>query len=989
MGKLVRVEITSQVFDTRAAQKLKLLKSNYQDKITSIEIADVYTIDKNLNSDQLKKIGSILSNPVFQAFSLKYFTPKSFDFAIETGFLPGVTDNAAGTAKEIIEDMLKIKFVKDEGVYTSQILFITTSLSNRQIDKLAQELINPLIQRVHIKSKQQFLKDKGMDFIAPKVTLNHDPQIMTVNLNIDDKELENIGKMGIVGPDGKRRGPLALDLSYMKTIKTYFQQLGRNPTDIELETFAQTWSEHCKHTIFANPIRDVSEGIFKKYIRQTTEQIRKEKGKKDICVSVFTDNSGAIDFDKDFLITHKVETHNSPSALDPFGGAITGIVGVNRDTIGFGLGAKPIANTYGFCFADPDDTKDLYRDQQLSSKMLSPRRILEGVVAGVNSGGNCSGIPTSQGFLYFDERYKGKPLVFVGTVGVIPKKIGSKPSYIKKAEIGDYIVMIGGRVGLDGIHGATFSSESLNSGSPASAVQIGDPITQKKFSDAIVKEARDLMLYNSITDNGAGGLSSSVGEMAKETGGFRVDLEKVPLKYPGLDPWQIWISESQERMTLSIPKKKWERFKNLMEKRGVEATVIGEFTNSNKAEIFYKGKLILDIDMEFLHEGLPQKELEPGHLLTLFKDPKIPETKNLTSTFNKMLNRLNFSSFEFISQQFDHEVQANSVLKSLQGRGRINAEASVIKPLFDSDKGIALSQGLYPLYSDIDTYDMAAASIDTALRNVLSVGADLEKIALLDNFCWCSSTESKRLGQLLKAARACQDIALVYGTPFISGKDSMFNDFKGFDASGNPIKISIPPTLLISSIGIVDDVLKSVSIDIKFPGDLIYVLGETHSEMGGSEFYMMHSKSNKKIGHRLPRVNALKNLRLYKAYKKAVDQELIASSIALSRGGLGIGLAKSAMAGLLGMDVNLKFLKGESYREDFVLFSETQGRFLVTINPKNKKRFEKTMQGNSVSLIGVVTANNSFKITGFKNQIVVDTTVEKLLGSYRERFKNY
>ncbi len=989
MGKVARIEITAKVPDTQAAQKLKQFKTSYGENISQVEIADVYTVDKSFTTEQLEKIGSILSNPVSQTFSLKSIIPKSFDWAIEIGYLPGVTDNVAGTAKEIIEDMLKVKFVNEENVYTSRILFITTSLNHKQIEKIVEGLINPLIQRSHIKSNSQFLKDKGMDPVVPKVKLNHQPQVIEVDLNIDDEELVNIGKVGIKGADGTRRGPLALEPLYMKAIQKYFKQLGRNPTDIELETFAQTWSEHCKHTIFANPIHDVSEGIFKKYIKQTTEQIRKEKGKKDICVSVFTDNSGAIDFDKDYLITHKVETHNSPSALDPFGGAITGIVGVNRDTIGFGLGAKPIANTYGFCFADPDDTKDLYRDQQLSSKMLSPRRILEGVVAGVNSGGNCSGIPTPQGFIYFDERYKGKPLVFVGTLGIIPKKVGASLSHIKQAIKGDYIVMVGGRVGLDGIHGATFSSESLDSGSPASAVQIGDPITQKKFSDALVKEARDLMLYNSITDNGAGGLSSSVGEMAKDTGGFKVELEKVPLKYPGLDPWQIWVSESQERMTLSISKKNWPKFQKLMEKRGVEATVIGEFTNTQKAQIFYKDKKIMDLDMEFLHEGLPQKDLEPGHSLTFFKDPKISEVKNLTSSLNKMLNRLNFSSFEFISQQFDHEVQANSVLKPLQGRGRVNGDTSVIRPLFDSNKGIALSQGLYPLYSDINTYDMAAASIDTAVRNVLSVGADLEKIALLDNFCWCSSTESNRLGQLRRAARACQDIALAYGTPFISGKDSMFNDFKGYDSGGNPIKISIPPTLLISSIGIIDDVLKVVSIDTKFPGDLVYVLGETHAEMGGSEFYMMYSKSNKKIGHRLPRVDTLKNLKLYKAYKRAIDQELIVSSIALNRGGLGIGLAKSAMAGLLGMDINLKTLEGESYRDDFALFSETQGRFLVTINPKDRKKFEKIMAGNSISLIGVVTDNNQFTIKGFKTQTIVNTIVEELLVRYTERFKNY
>ncbi|MBI3955498.1 phosphoribosylformylglycinamidine synthase, partial [Candidatus Gottesmanbacteria bacterium] len=359
--------------------------------------------------------------------------------------------------------------------------------------------------------------DNGMDFVVPKVKLRSIPKVDKINLDLSDEELKKTGKEGIKNSDGTRRGPLALSLPFMKAIQVYFKKLGRKPTDIELESIAQTWSEHCKHTIFADPIDEIKEGLFKKYIKGSTDYIRKKKGRNDFCVSVFKDNSGAIAFNDDYLITHKVETHNSPSALDPFGGAITGIVGVNRDTIGFGLGAKPVANFYGYCFADPRADIPLYKGENKTQKMLSSRRIMDGVIEGVNAGGNQSGIPTPMGFVYFDERYRGKPLVFVGTVGLIPKKIKGKLSYIKEARKGDYIVMIGGRVGKDGIHGATFSSEAMDSGSPSTAVQIGDPITQKKLSDAIVKEARNMDLYNSITDNGAGGLSCSVAEMAKES----------------------------------------------------------------------------------------------------------------------------------------------------------------------------------------------------------------------------------------------------------------------------------------------------------------------------------------------------------------------------------------------------------------------------------------------------------------------------------------
>lgn len=986
-----RLEISSLIPDSRSYLIKQKIISSFSDKVVKdVSVADVYTIDKLFSVSQLKQIASLLSNPVTQKFSIdKTDQDLKFDWAIETGFLPGVTDNVANTAGQTIGDYFKGQNNDGFAVYTSVLIFISGPMTKDQIVEFANTLFNPLIQRVHIKSYKQFIKDGGMDKIVPKVELHNKPEVIEVDLEVSDDELEKIGREGVLGPEGLRRGPLALDLSYMKAIQSYFQKLGRKPKDIEIETLAQTWSEHCKHTIFADPLHDISEGIFKRYIKKTTEIIRKQKGKKDICVSVFTDNSGAIEFDENYLITHKVETHNSPSALDPFGGAITGIVGVNRDTVGFGLGAKPVANTYGFCFADPDDKVPLYRDKELKNKMLSPRRIMDGVIAGVNAGGNQSGIPTPMGFLYFDERYKGKPLVFCGTVGLIPKEINGKPSYVKQALPGDYIVMVGGRVGLDGVHGATFSSESLTSGSPSTAVQIGDPITQKKFSDAIVKEARDLDLYNSITDNGAGGLSSSIGEMAKESGGFKVEIDKVPLKYPGLDPWQTWISESQERMTLAIPKKKWLKFKSLMEKRGAEATVIGEFTDSEKGEIFFAGEKILELELDFLHEGLPKRDLEPGHQRSIFKDPQIPKKNDLNADYLKMLSRLNFSGFEFVSTQFDHEVQGNSVLKPLQGRGRINSEVAVFSPVLNSKKGVALSHGLYPLYSEINTYDMAACSIDSAIRNLVTVGVDLDHIALLDNFCWCSSTETNRLGQLRRAARACFETAVEFGTPFISGKDSMFNDFKGFDAKGNPVKVSIPPTLLISSIGILPDVSKTVSMDFKFAGDLIYVLGETHSEMGGSEFYMMYSNSNEQIGHRLPRVNVYKNKLLYNLYLKCLQKGLISSAVALTRGGLGIGLAKSAMAGMLGCEINLKDLEGESYREDFALFSESQGRILISINPKNKKQFESLMNGSNLSLIGYVSNTGEFNLKGFKNQDVVSTNINMLLHTYRERFKNY
>lgn len=898
-----------------------------QDKKDETQV-QVYKIDKKLSLADCRKIGERLINPVTQKFEIdKLRLLNKSKWWAEIGFLPGVTDNVATTVLEIISDLLKIKFTDRERVYTSQLIF------NKK--KLAAISANPLIQRVTVNRRQAI----------PKVKLSGRVRVIKV-------DLETLDDFGIKG-----RGPLALDVRELAAIKTYFKKERRRPTDIELEAIAQTWSEHCQHKIFKS--------LFKQYIKAATNKINKQ-----FCVSVFSDNAGAIEFDKNWLITHKVETHNSPSALDPFGGAITGIVGVNRDTIGFGLGAKPVINIYGFCLGEPNDKRQFYRDQKLTQPLLSSRRIFDGVVKGVNSGGNCSGIPTPLGFLYFDESYRGKPLVFVGTVGLIPKKQGKRLMYQKKAKVGDYVVMVGGRVGLDGIHGATFSSESLNNGSPASAVQIGDPITQKKLSDALVKEARDRNLYNSLTDNGAGGLSCSVAEMAKETNGFQVELTKVPVKYPGLAPWQIWISESQERMTLAVPKNKWGIFKKLMTKRGVEATVIGRFTNSGRGVVKYKGKKIMDLEMQWLHDGWPKKQLKPTYLKTEFKEPELAPEKDLTKTLLQMLKRPNLSSFEFISRQYDHEVQGGSVIKPLQGNNKINGEAIVTRPILNSLKGVVLASGINPSYSLIDSYQMAANVIDTAVRNAVSVGANFNKIALLDNFCWCSSNDSQKQGELKQAVEACYDVVTSYKTPFISGKDSMFNDFVGFDEKGKLLKISALPTLLISAMGIIDDITKAVSIDCKFPGDLIYILGETKNELGGSEYFKMKGY----VGNHLPEVEIFKNKRLYQAVAKAINKRLIASSISVTRGGLGIALAKSAMASGLGLKINL-------INNGYSLFSESSGRVMVTVNPKNKAEFEKIMAGNFYQLVGKVIREPKILIGDW-----VKLSIREALRAYQSKF---
>ncbi|MBN2401339.1 MAG: phosphoribosylformylglycinamidine synthase [Spirochaetes bacterium] len=993
----VRIEVFYKITDPRAQVIRRRLERLNLD-IQQIYLSNNYLFNIDLNKSDAVKIAESLTQNVTQSYIINApFLPPDFTHAIEIGFLPGVTDNVAHTVMEMIHDSFKdsgkINIDREKSVFTTITYFIKGSISHDDARKISMELYNPLIEHMKIMSRSEYISNNGMGMGIPIVHISERPDADEVNLNVSDKELIRLGKEGIQEKDGTRRGPLALDLLFISVIKNYFNDIEkRNPTDIELESIAQTWSEHCKHTIFASKLDEIDEGIFKKYIRAATDTIRKIKGARDFCLSVFEDNAGGIAFDDNYIVADKVETHNSPSALDPFGGAVTGIVGVNRDAIGFGMGAKPIANRYGFCFADPWDEKPLYRQKSKDSQLLSPRRIMDGVIHGVNVGGNQSGIPTPQGFVYFDERYKGKPLVFVGTVGLLPRTINGASSVEKKAMPGDCIVMAGGRVGRDGIHGATFSSEALDSGSPAAAVQIGDPITQKKLSDAIVKSARDKGLYNSITDNGAGGLSCSVAEMAKECGGFDVDLDKVPLKYPGLAPWQIWVSESQERMTLSVPQDKISEFFSLMKMNGVEAAVIGTFNGSGRGKVKYYGKTVFDLDMDFLHNGLPKRTLYTDKKRKENEFPDFPEKTDYTTSFHAITGRLNTAGFEFISAQYDHEVQANSVIKPLQGKGRINGNASVIRPVLESPKGVVLSQSLYPSFSDIDTYWMAACSIDTAIRNALSVGGSLEKLALLDNFCWCDSNNPERLDELKDAAKACYDFAVANGTPFVSGKDSMFNDFKGYDENFNGIFISVPPTLLISSFGIVEDVLKCQTIDFKFPGDLIYILGETGDELGGSEYhaYICESVFRKKYVHNsIPKVDPDKNIALYKALEKAFDKELLASSISIERGGLAIAIAKSSMAGLFGFNIDIaKMPAVTKLRKDTLLYSESQGRLLVSVNPSNKKAFEDIFKNLPFACLGKVSKYNDM-IINFNDIITIKTDVDSMLKIYKGRFEGF
>ncbi|MDL1955637.1 MAG: phosphoribosylformylglycinamidine synthase subunit PurS [Candidatus Desulfofervidus auxilii] len=958
--------------------------------VEEVKTVFVYTVDADLTREEIEIIANgPFSDPIIQNYSIDRPLITDFDWMIEIGFKPGVTDNVGKTAKEAIEWRLSRSLKPEEGVYTSTLYLLKGNLTEKDTERIAVELLaNTLIHRYRIVSREKW--DGSVWLYIPKVILPKEPEVKKYNLNLmSDEELIALSKNRL----------LALDLKEMKTISEYFAQteviaerkkvgLDERITDVELESIAQTWSEHCKHKIFNGIIHYTDENgktiiidsLFDTYIRRSTEEIRKAKGEKDFCLSVFKDNAGVIKFNDEWNLVFKVETHNSPSALDPYGGALTGIVGVNRDPFGTGKGAKLIFNTDVFCFASP------FYDKPLPPRILHPRRIFEGVREGVEHGGNKSGIPTVNGCIVFDNRYLGKPLVYCGTGGIMPAKINNEPSYMKQAKPGDLIVMVGGRIGKDGIHGATFSSEELHEGSPVTAVQIGDPITQKKMFDFLLI-ARDRGWYNSITDNGAGGLSCSVGEMAKESGGAELYLDKAPLKYAGLDPWEIFVSESQERMTLAVPPEHIEEFLTLAKKMDVEATVLGKFTDTGKFHVLYKGKTVLYLDMHFFHNGVPKKEMVARWKPPKHPEPDFPCPKDLTETLKVMLGRLNICSKEGVVRQYDHEVQGGSVLKPLVGKYNDGpSDAAVIRPLLESYEGIVISNGICPRYSDIDTYHMTACALDEAIRNAICVGGDLNHMATLDNFCWCDPILSEKtpdgdykLAQLVRANQALYDYTTAYGVPCISGKDSMKNDYRIGD-----IKISIPPTILFSVIARIEDVRKVVSMDVKRPGDLIYILGMTYDELGGSEYFAEHGF----IGNNVPKVNAKTAKRLYLNLHDAIMEKIIASCHDCSDGGLGVALAESAFAGGLGMEIDLRNVpyEGEK-RNDYILFSESQSRFIVTIHPEYKEAFESFMTDCVFAQIGQVRDDEQFIVKGINGETIIKTDIYVLKEAWKNTLK--
>ncbi|AKG53041.1 phosphoribosylformylglycinamidine synthase [Dehalogenimonas sp. WBC-2] len=943
----IDVSPSAGIPDRRGAALLKDIAELNLSGVISARVIDVYWVNSDIDRKSVELLAKeLLSDPVTETFII--------DEPIEqmaTGRVVLVAPNA-GVTDPVEETILKAAVdlgIKLQGARTGKLYLLGGDLNAETLSLITNRLLlNPIVQHAVTPQSVIFAENPVYYF-----------KLREIDLPSDDNGLCDLGRAFCLSP------------AEVRSAAAYYNKIGRKPTDVELETLAQSWSEHCVHKTFKAKYDfdgEIIDNLLKSTIARATRQLD-----KPWCLSVFVDNSGVIDFDGENAVCFKVETHNHPSAVEPYGGAATGLGGVIRDVLGTGLAARPIFNTDVFCFGEPDMPYEA-----LPPGVLHPRRVFKGVRAGVADYGNRMGIPTVNGAVLFDERYTGNPLVYCGTAGIMPVW-AAKPG---QQSPGDVVVLMGGRTGRDGIHGVTFSSEALSEKSNEqsfSSVQIGNPIVEKRMTEAILK-ARDEKLIARITDVGGGGLSSAVGEMGADTG-VKVWLDRVPLKYSGLSYAEIWISESQERMVLAVSPKKINRLMEICRDEGVEATVIGEFTGDEKLTLYYNDNLVCDLDMAFLHGGLPQLELKASYKPAAHPEPAFPCPARLDDDLLALLGRWNTCSKEWVIRQYDHEIQGSSVVKPLVGRNSDGpGDAAIVRPVLDSKRGVVVSCGINPAYADVDAYNMAASAIDEAIRNVIAVGGSLDRLALLDNFCWGSTKDETALGALVRAAQACADLSLAYETPFISGKDSLNNQFRVGDKT-----VSIPHTLLISAISVMADTSKAVSMDFKLPGNLIYVIGQTKEELGGSAYYA----SKGFIGNAAPGVDAATAKLSYQHLSAATEKRLVRSCHDLSEGGLGVALAEMAFAGGYGAEVQLsKVLRDYGVdRNDSVLFSESNSRFLVEVTTDNQNEFEQVMGFSSCSLIGIVSQDDRLVIKGIEGEVIVDKPITELKDAWQRPLK--
>jgi phosphoribosylformylglycinamidine synthase len=967
----IEIHPAADQVDREAARVADQCRALHLSSIREVRAARSFILQGDLSPMQVEKLAAgFLADTLVETYSvhtLQTDSPPIPHSALRTPhsllnvlYKPGVTDNVADSVKAALVEL----GYNVTAVRTCQKYWFNADAGAIELKRVAGKVVaNDAIQQVVWGPLQLANLALGSEykFHLAAVPIRH----------MTDEQLMQLS----------RDGQLFLSLPEMQTIRQHFAGRGDDPTDAELETIAQTWSEHCSHKTLRGRVRyrdDRREITFANLLKETvfaaTAEIRQRLGSEDWCVSVFQDNAGVVKFDDAQHVCMKVETHNHPSALEPYGGANTGLGGVIRDPLGTGLGAKPICNTDVFCFAPPDIPYD-----RLPAGVLHPRIVAQGVIAGVRDYGNRMGIPTVNGAIFFDDRYLGNPLVYCGNVAMIP--VGKE---FKGVQAGDYVVAVGGRTGRDGIHGATFSSAELTHESESlsgGAVQIGNAITEKMLMDVIL-EARDQGLYTAITDCGAGGFSSAVGEMGAESGA-EVWLDKAPLKYAGLSYTEIWISEAQERMVLAVPPHCWEAFESLCRSEGVEATIIGKFTSTRQLVLKYADHEVGRLDMHFLHEGRPPVVRDAVYSPPPVRPLSVRRLARFDEDLKKILGSLNVCSKEWVIRQYDHEVQAGSVVKPLVGAAMDGpSDAAIVRPDLNSHRGLVIANGMNPRFGDFDPYWMAASGIDEAVRNCVAVGADPARIAILDNFCWGNTDRPEILGSLVRAALACRDVATAFGTPFISGKDSLNNEFSYVDDSGRRQTVAIPASLLISALGQIPDIRRAVTMDAKEPGNIIALVGTTRDELGGSHFALVQGLS----GGTVPHVDLELAPRIFRAMHRAIQSRTVRSCHDLSEGGLAAAAAEMAFAGGLGVDLSLKALATISGISDdaVLLFSESNSRFLVEVPAGQWAQFADHFAGLPVVEVGKVTSGANVVVHGCSGDDVIDSPWADLKRAWKE-----
>lgn len=769
---------------------------------------------------------------------------------------------------------------------------------------------------------------------------------------------------------------LSLSEEDMLAVQEIYREWDREPTDVELEVIAQTWSEHCKHRIFGADIdhevngeKEKVKSLFKTYIYDVSQRIFDSK--PGFVLSAFHDNAGFIRLDDNLAVCLKAETHNHPSAIEPYAGANTGIGGVVRDILGAGKGAKPIASLDVFCFGAPDTTMDNIKAEDV----LHPLGIMRGVVRGVRDYGNRMGIPTVSGAIQFDNSYIYNPLVYCGTAGSIPIK------YIdKEVGAGMKVIAVGGRTGRDGLHGATFSSAALDTESHESdqqAVQIGNPIEEKKAADFVLA-ARDADLIEFITDCGAGGYSSAAGEMLEECGGT-INLDNVILKEPGMVSWEIFISESQERMVLAVKEESLEELQKLADLYETELIILGDADGSGILKVTHHGETVCQLDCSKLHTA-PTRHLNAKWELTT-ESVDAPAVDKGGEDLKSLLSDFAIVSREPIIREYDHEVQGNTILKPLAGAsGDAPQDASVMR-INGSERLMSMSVSILPEWGKTDPYAMGTACVDECIRQMVASGADPDRLAILDNFCMGNPDAEEELGALVETVKGIAAAAESYGAPFVSGKDSFYNYFETEEGP-----VSIPVTILISGMGIVEDASHVTGSSLRRRDSLIAVIGSTESELGGSVYARQKGLTNATV----PGTDMDAAMDLYRKYYECVKQGLILSAHDVSEGGLAVTLAEAAFSGKAGLEIDLSSLPtGEDVSVAAMLFGESPSRLVVEIAPENLEKVAEIFEGQPFAPLGRAAGeHSSLKVTR-GDDVLIDEPLDELKSLWKNGLAQY